>query len=81
MRRNKVAATRFVRSINLTPLYIILIVWGIMNLVAFTIGVSDAEGRRYHCFDPMERIEYIFPGHQFGCYMGQPPDGKKNEEN
>ena len=46
----------------------------ILNFLPFIIGLSDGYSdtieRKRDCQD-MSRIEYVFFGHQFGCYLSE----------
>ena len=45
-------------------------IWLATNLVPFLSGLVDGHRNAPTCKDKMAKIEYIFPGYQLGCYMG-----------
>lgn len=57
---------------------ILLGLWLFSNLIPFILGLMNAQSTwNEACFKPVSKIEYIFPGYQFGCYMGKPFGDKK----
>jgi len=37
-------------------------------------GCSDKKNNHRSCDEPRIRIEYAFPGYQFGCWLGGVPE-------
>ena len=48
--------------------------WLFINLIPFFIGLLMVSSSlsNYRCEKPLNKIEYIFPGFQLGCYLGKP---------
>lgn len=52
----------------------ILVGWILFNFLPFGLGLNHANlgPLLSNCNTKMAKIEYIFPGYRFGCYMGKP---------
>ncbi len=45
--------------------------YGLIFICATAIGIGEASGPK--CKKPMNRFEYVMPGFQVGCWLGQVP--------
>lgn len=52
----------------------IIFVYVLINGTTLVAGIIDINGWRFQREDcqKIARIDYIFPGHQLGCYLGKP---------
>lgn len=46
-------------------------IWTLLFLLALSEGLRHASTDK--CIRPMVRIEYIVPGYQLGCWLGEVP--------
>lgn len=47
------------------------ILWLGLNVIPLILGII--EGGRRSCEEPLNRIEYVIPGFQVGCWLGSVP--------
>ena len=54
-------------------------VWLVLVVAGFLKGCTDQtiSSLKKNCNEPARRIEYLFPGHLVGCWMGDYPDKEK----
>ena len=51
-----------------------IVIWVTLNVIATMVGLTQAWLGEYGtCHKPLNRIEYIIPGSQLGCWLGQAP--------
>ena len=56
-------------------------IWLVLNLVGFIIGIADSNSNSHQMdCEKTAKIDYVFPGHQFGCWMGKETDGNPKIE-
>lgn len=48
--------------------------WLVLFVVSALIGFWDRTFLRSGCDEPKSRLEYVIPGHQFGCWLHSVPD-------
>jgi len=71
----KIGIPKFMKSHGFCFVSTLLIsIYMFFSLIAVVVGITDIDGYSGDKEDcqKVARIDYIFPGHQLGCYLGKP---------
>lgn len=59
---------KFLKSVFMVPIYMSLLLYFTIFLSMGLIGLCDSIAKK--CDDSFNRIEYILPSYEFGCWLG-----------